>query len=62
MCFCSKTGTPSMKDIRQLLQMTNKEINTGHDIVVDSIIVLVQRGLIANEQKWEDRKMARRQR
>ena len=51
-----------MKDIRQLLQMTNKEINTGHDIVVDSIIVLVQRGLIANEQKWEDRKMARRQR
>ena len=38
------------------------EINSRHDIVVNILLnnILKQRGLIAHEQRWEDRKMARR--
>ena len=37
------------------------EINARHDIVVDILLnnILVQRGLITHEQKWEDRKTVR---
>ena len=37
------------------------EINTRHDIVVNILLnnILLQRGLIAREQKWEDQKMVR---
>ena len=41
--------------------MASGEINTRHDIVVNILPnnVLVQRELIAHEQKWEDRKMVK---
>ena len=37
------------------------EINTRHDTVVNILLnnILMQRGLISHEQKWEDRKMVR---
>ena len=37
----------------------SSEINARHDIVVNILLdnILVQRGLITHEQKWEDRKM-----
>ena len=37
------------------------EINNRHDIVVNILLnnILIQRGLITHEQKWEERKMVR---
>ena len=37
------------------------EINARHDIVVNILLnnILVQRGLISHEQKWEERKMVK---
>ena len=37
------------------------EINARHDIVVNILLnnILVQRGLVPHEQKWEDRKTVR---
>ena len=37
------------------------EINARHDIVVNVLLnnILIQRGLLSHEQKWEDRKTIR---
>ena len=37
------------------------QINARHDIIVNILLnnILVQRGLVTHEQKWEDRKMVR---
>ena len=37
------------------------EINARHDIVVNILLnnILIQRGLITHEQKWDERKMVR---
>ena len=39
----------------------SSEINARHDVVVNVLLnnILVQRGLIAHEQRWEDRRMVR---
>ena len=46
---------------RQLLKRVSGEINTRHDIVVNILLnnILKQRGLVSNEQRWEDRKMVK---
>ena len=38
------------------------EIDARHDIVVNSILnnILIRRGLVSHEQKWEDRKTVKR--
>ena len=61
-CWCSKTGLPSnAKHIVSCCRKVSREINNRHDIVVNILLnnILVQRGLISNEQRWEDRKMVR---
>ena len=37
------------------------EINAGHDLVVNILLnnILIQRGMVTHEQKWEDRKMVK---
>ena len=58
-CFCSRTGVQlNAKHIVSYCKKASGEINTRHDIVVNILLnnVLIQRGLIDHEQKWEDRK------
>ena len=61
-CWCSKTGLPlNAKHIVSCCRKVSAEINNRHDVVVNILLnnILVQRGLISHEQKWEDRKMVR---
>ena len=61
-CWCSKTGLPlNAKHIISCCRKVSSEINARHDVVVNIILnnILVQRGLIPHEQKWEERKMVR---
>ena len=63
-CWCSKTGLPlNAKHIVSCCRRVSREINTRHDIVVNILLnnILVQRGLISHEQRWEDRKMVKTQ-
>ena len=58
----SKTGIPlNAKHIVSCCRKVSGEINTRHDIVVNILLnnILVQRGLISHEQKWEYRKTVR---
>ena len=62
MCWCSKTGLPlNRKYIVSCCMKVSAEITARHDIVVNILLnnILVQRGLIDHEQKWEDRKTVR---
>ena len=62
MCFCSQTGLPLIfKHIISYCRKVTNEINARHDIVVNILLnnILKQRGLIAHEQRWEDRKMVK---
>ena len=49
------------KHIISCCKKVSGEINTRHDTVVNILLntILKQRGLIAHEQKWDDRKMMR---
>ena len=61
-CFCSKTGAQlNAKHIVSCCKRVSAEIQSRHDILVNILLnnILVQRGLIAHEQKWEDRKTVR---
>ena len=61
-CWCSDAGLPlNAKHIVSCYKKVSGEINTRHDIVVNVLLnnILVQRGLIPHEQKWEDRKTVR---
>ena len=61
-CWCSRTGAQlNARHIISCCRKVSSEINARHDIVVNILLnnILVQRGLITNEQKWEDRKMVR---
>ena len=61
-CFCSKSGLPlNAKHIVSCCKKVSAEINDRHDMVVNIMLnnILIRRGLIAHEQKWEDRKMVR---
>ena len=61
-CWRSKTGTPlNAKHIISCCKRVSAEINARHDIVVNILLnnILVQRGIITHEQRWEDRKMVR---
>ena len=61
-CWCSRTGLPlNAKHIISCSRKVAGEINARHEIVVNILLnnILVQRGLVSNEQRWEDRKMVR---
>ena len=61
-CWCSKTGLPlTANHIISCCKKVSSEINYRHDIVVNILLnnILIQRGLISHEQKWEDRKTVR---
>ena len=61
-CFCSKTGAQlNAKHIVSCCRKVNAEINARHDLVVNILLnnILVQRGLIDHEQRWDERKMVR---
>ena len=49
------------KHIISCCRKVSGEINARHDIVVNILLnnILKQRGLVAHEQKWEDRKTVR---
>ena len=46
------------KHIISCCRKVSAEINTRHDIIVNILLndILIQRGLVSHEQKWEDRK------
>ena len=61
-CSCSQIRLPlNSKHRVSCCKRVSGEINAIHDIVVNILLnsILVQRGLITHEQKWEDRKMVR---
>ena len=61
-CWCSKSGAHlNARHIISCCKKVSGEINTRHDIVVNILLnnILVQRGLTANEQRWDERKMVR---
>ena len=61
-CGCSKSAhLLNAKHIISCCKKVSSEINTRHDIVVNILLnnILIQRGLVTHEQKWEDRKMVR---
>ena len=61
-CWCSKAGQQlNAKHIISCCRKVAGEINTRHDIVVNILLnnILIQRGLAAHEQTWDDRKMVR---
>ena len=61
-CWCSKSGlTLNAKHIISCCRKVAGEINSRHDLVVNILFIniLIKRGLITNEQKWEDRKMVK---
>ena len=49
------------KHIVSCCRKVSAEINARHDIVVNILLnnILIQRGLVTNEQKWEERKTVR---
>ena len=58
-CWCSKTGLAlNAKHIISCCKKVSGEINTRHDIVLNVLLnnILVQRGLVSHEQRWDDRK------
>ena len=62
MFWYNQTGLAlNAKHIISCCKKVSGGINTRHDIVVNILLnnILIQRGLIAHEQKWEDRKMIR---
>ena len=61
-CFCSKTGAQlTAKHIISCCRKVSGDINARHDIIVNILLnnIMIKRGLIAHEQKWEERKMVR---
>ena len=61
-CWCSRKGTVlHVKHIVCCCKKENLEIDVHHDIVVNILLnnILVQRGLVAHEQSWVERKMVR---
>lgn len=61
-CWCSKSGVQlNAKHIISCCKKVSGEINTRHDTVVNILLnnVLIQRGLIAHEHEWDERKMVR---
>ena len=61
-CWCSKAGqTLNARHIISCCRKVAGEINSRHDLVVNILFIniLIKRGLITNEQKWEDRKMVK---
>ena len=62
MCWCRNEGMHlNSKHIISCCGKVSNEINSRHDIIVNILLnnVLIQRGLITHEQRWEDRKMVR---
>ena len=61
-CWCSKSGlTLNAKHIVSCCKRVSGENNARHDIIVNILLnnILKQRGLIAHEQRWEERKTIR---
>ena len=61
-CWCSKEGMQlTAKHIVSCCRKVSAEINARHDIVVNILLnnILIRRGLVTNEQKWDERKTAR---
>ena len=61
-CFCSQNGPPlTAKHIISCCKKVSGEINARHEIVVNILLnnILIQRGVISHEQKWEERKMVK---
>ena len=61
-CWCSKSGLAlNAKHIVSCCRKVSGEINARHDIIVNILLnnILVQRGVISHEQRWEERKMVR---
>ena len=61
-CWCTKTGLSlTARHIISCCRKVSGEINARHDIVVNILLnnILIQRGLITHEQRWEERKMVR---
>ena len=61
-CWCSKVGLPlNAKHIISCCKKVSAEINARHDTVLIVLLnnILIKRGLIAHEQKWEERKTVR---
>ena len=61
-CWCSKSGPAlNAKHVVSCCKRVSGEINARHDTVVIIILndILIQRGLIDHERKWEDQKMVR---
>ena len=61
-CWCSKTGqTLNARHIVSCCRKVSAEINARHDLVVNIILnnIVVQRGLISHEHKWEGRSYER---
>ena len=59
-CCCSKAGmTLNSKHIVSCCRKVSGEIYSRHDSVVNILLnnILVQRGLVTHEQRWEDLKM-----
>ena len=58
-CWRSKTGmTLNVKHTVSCFRRVRCEINARHDNVVNVLLnnILIQRGVIAHEQKWDERK------
>ena len=56
-CWCSKAGMfLNSKHIVSCCRKVSWEINARHDIVVNILLnnILIQRGLVTREQRWED--------
>ena len=61
-CFCSRTGEQlNAKHNTSCWKKVASEIHSRNDIVVNILLnnILVRRGLISHEQKWEERKTVR---
>ena len=58
-CWCSHSGhVLNAKHIISCCMNVTGQINARHDTVVNILLnnILVQRGLVSREQKWEERK------
>ena len=58
-CWCSGTGLPlNAKHIISCCKKVSAEVGARHDIVVNVLLnnILIERGIIVHEQKWEERK------
>ena len=64
-CWRRNTGMPLSRTQKHIISCCKKvsaEVGARHDIVVNVLLnknILVQRGLIAHEQRWEQRKTIR---